>query len=847
MEKKTSGAGKLSLEGKDLKYKLAIIEALLFVLPSFILIYLFYGTNVFADLSHLAILAFILLLILAGMIILRQIFDRFFAVTSLVKRAVREDRYLEDVHKDTSEMHEIADSFNTLMKKFEDTTAELGRRVFELFAIKELTEVASRSLDIEDLLKLVLEKAMSVTKAQIGSVFLVEHRDNRLRLVTSRGFASPPQKAQYVDVSKSLLGHVLSEKKPLLIQDIETDSRTRKPNETRYGPPSFLSVPIFARKDLIAVMSLAGKETGEAFDERDEQVTSIMIGEIGFALENARLHSSLEDHLIKLEERTLELGTANDRLQKEILERRRVEEALQQSQRQWETTFDAMSDWVTLIDLERNVMRSNRIGEILLGIPPREMIGRKCCELLHGTKETIPTCPLQRMLESRRRESLELHLPEQDRWVLITVDPVSDEGREIVGAVHIVRDMTEGKKVEEELIKTQKLESIGTLAGGIAHDFNNILTAIMGNISLAQMYVNPTDSLYRQLKEAEKATLRAKDLTHQFLTFSKGGEPIKRVDSIARVVRESTELALTGSNVKCAFELPEDLWPVEFDEDQIKQVVNSVITNARESMPEGGLVSLTVENRRVGQEADLPPGPGNYVAISIRDRGAGIPEAHLPQIFDPYFSTKERGARKGMGLGLTTAFSIVQKHGGHIQVESEAGQGTLVRIYLPTTEKGAPPGLDQEIPLRTGRGTILIMDDEEIVRDVAGSMLAHLGYDVAFAEDGNQALDIYMRAQKEGRGFDAVILDLTIPGGLGGEATVKKLLQLDPRVKAIATSGYSHDPVMTNYWEFGFKEVVAKPYQLQRLAEILRRVIRPDEDSSLSEVSPADSPAGDGE
>lgn len=828
-------AGKSSLEGKSLKHKLVIIEALIFLLPALILIYLFYGTRVFNHLPHLVILAFILILILAGMIILRQIFDRFFSVASMIRKAVSEKDFTEGVGKDTSEMHEIADSFNALMKKFEGTTEELGRRVFELFAIKELTEVASKSLDIEDLLKLVLEKAMSVCKAQIGSVFLFEPQHNHLRLIASKGYASKTEKHQFVDVSKSLLSYVITEKKPLLVQDVEADSRIPKSNETRYGPPSFLSVPIFARKDLIAVMNLAGKKTKKVFDEKDEQVISIMIGEIGFALENARLHSSLEDHLQELQERTEQLGTANTRLYEEIVERKRAEEALQQSQHQWEATFDAMSDWITLIDLERHVMRSNREGEFLLGIPPRVMIGRTCCELLHGDEKTVSTCPLQRMLETRKRESLELHVPQLDRWMLITVDPVTDERGEIIGAVHIVRDRTEGKRLEEELIKAQKLESIGMLAGGIAHDFNNILTAIMGNISLAEMRVDTGDGVKRHLMEAEKATLRAKDLTRQFLTFSKGGGPIKRVDSLSRVIREATNLALTGSNVKGVFDLADDLRLVEFDEDQIKQAVSNIISNAREAMPEGGIVSVDAENIRIGEKDNHPPISGDYVLISVRDKGVGIPEKHLSQIFDPYFSTNERGTRKGMGLGLTTTFSIIQKHGGYIRVDSENGKGTLVRIYLPATETESHSFIEQNGPIPQGQERILLMDDEEIVRDVAGEMLTHLGYEVVFAEDGNQAVDIYKNALEEGRSFDAVILDLTIPGGLGGEGAVKELLRLDPEVKAIASSGYSNDPVMTDFLEFGFREIIAKPYLMDKLAKTLHHVIHFSEEKGSKE------------
>lgn len=328
-----SYTGELSIEEKGLRYKLLIIEVLIVVLPFLTLSYIFYRNNISLDLSQLFIFSLILLIILAGLIILRQIFDRFFTMTTLMKKAVHGDGYLIDIKNDTAELREIAVSFNSLMKKYEETTSELRRRVFELFAIKELTEVASKSLDIDDLLNFLLRKAMAVTNAKIGSVLKVEYERESFRVIAYKGLESGPEKGSYIKINESLARHVVSDKKPLLVQDIEIDPRTRKSNNPKYGPPSFLSMPIFARKILIAVLNLSHKDTEQVFDSNDEQIMSIMIGEIGFALENAHLHYKVNEQLISIQKRTAELTEANVRLEEEINERKQAEETLRESEK----------------------------------------------------------------------------------------------------------------------------------------------------------------------------------------------------------------------------------------------------------------------------------------------------------------------------------------------------------------------------------------------------------------------------------------------------------------------------------------------------------------------------------
>jgi signal transduction histidine kinase/ActR/RegA family two-component response regulator len=381
--------------------------------------------------------------------------------------------------------------------------------------------------------------------------------------------------------------------------------------------------------------------------------------------------------------------------------------------------------------------------------------------------------------------------------------------------------MMETHKIEEELFRTRQLESIGILAGGIAHDFNNLLTAIMGNTSLAKILVSPNDKIHNRLEDIEKASIRARDLTQQLLTFSKGGAPIRKVASIADVIKESGRFALMGSKSRYELSLQEELWPVEVDEGQISQVINNLVINADHAMPEGGLIHICAENMELqaGEVVTLPM--GKYVRISITDSGIGIAAEHLDKIFTPYFTTKQ----KGSGLGLATSYSIIKKHNGLLTVESEIGRGTTFRIYLPASEKDVSKSEESLSISLTGRGKVLVMDDEEFIRDTAGEMLTTLGYSVDFSEDGAEAIDKYINAKDEGHPYDLIIMDLTIPGGMGGLEAVQKLLEINPDTKALVSSGYANVPIMSDFKRYGFMGVIAKPYSIEELSEAVQNVM----------------------
>ena len=513
---------------------------------------------------------------------------------------------------------------------------------------------------------------------------------------------------------------------------------------------------------------------------------------------------------------------------RDITERKKSEKALRDSEANFRSLAQNAFDSIAINNEDGDYVYVNRRSAELTGYSIKELLKlnlkdltphRDTEKVLNRSKRRIKGKPIENFFEATllRKDGVELPIE-------VTATRTIWQGKP--ADMVFFRDITERKKLEEEALKSQKLESIGILAGGIAHDFNNILTAILGNITLAKMYAKPEDKVYDRLVRAEKASMRAKDLTQRLLTFSKGGAPIKEITSIVNLVKESATFALTGSNIICKFTIPHDIWKVEIDKGQISQVINNLVFNADQAMPDGGTIVINVENINIGKESTLFLNAGKYVKINIEDQGIGISEKHLNKIFDPYFTTKT----KGSGLGLATVFSIIKNHDGLITVDSKLGVGTKFSIYLPaSTEKALEEGKKEGKPL-IGKGRILLMDDEELLREVAGEMIENLGYEIEFAKDGNEAISLYKNALKSSIPFDAVIMDLTIPGGMGGKYAIKKLLKIDPDAKAIVSSGYSNDPIMSEFKKYGFVGVVAKPYKVEELGKILHKVVMESEE-----------------
>ena len=508
-----------------------------------------------------------------------------------------------------------------------------------------------------------------------------------------------------------------------------------------------------------------------------------------------------------------------------------LEQSLRESEQLLAVTLKSIGDGVIATDTKGIVTFINAVAEFLTGWSQKEAVGRPLAEVFYIiSEETRVKCenPFEKIVKTGRimglaNSTILVAKNGVERQIADSGAPIRDESGTILGTVLVFRDVSERRKMEEDIIRlrTEKMESISVLAGGIAHDFNNILTAILGNITIAKMHSESEGKVFKLLTEAEKASLMAKNLTQQLLTFSKGGAPIRKPASIKDLLKTTAEFALSGSKAQCEFRISPDLWSVDIDAGQISQVINNLIINADQAMPAGGIILVSTENVQIEEENEINLKEGNYIRISVVDEGIGIPEAHLQRIFEPYFTTKQ----KGSGLGLATSFSIVRNHDGCITVDSDLGEGTRFCVYLPVSEQEVVMEVREPCKRAKGKGRVLLMDDEESILEVTGEVLQYLGYTVETARDGEEAVELYKKAQEKRSPFDVVIVDLTIRGKMGGREAIHALLQVDPEVKAIVSSGYCDDPVMANYREYGFSGVVTKPYTIEELSEVLQKVL----------------------
>jgi PAS domain S-box-containing protein len=492
-------------------------------------------------------------------------------------------------------------------------------------------------------------------------------------------------------------------------------------------------------------------------------------------------------------------------------------------------TLSAMAEGVVTTDAEGEVRFINKAACAITGWGSTASTGRRLdevCTLRHEKTGAVIKAPVAAALAEGRV----VDLPPQTTLlrrvggrVLVEgcVAPIRDAEGKSIGAVLVLRDVTERSRLEAELQRASKLESVGILAGGIAHDFNNILAIVMGNLTLAQLDAGVSDVAQKWLKEAERGAFRARDLTQQLLTFAKGGDPVRTAVVLPEIVREAAKFALHGSTVRGEFEIADDLWAADVDSGQIGQVVQNLVINAMQAMKGGGSIRLALRNEELATDEVAPLAAGRYLRLSLADTGTGIRPEHLARIFEPYFTTKEQGS----GLGLATVYSIIRKHQGHVSVESELGKGTTFHMWLPAA-KHAPVATEaSRSPFSMMQGRVLFMDDEEPIRQMIEVLLGRLGFSVKTVADGAQLVNEYATARDTGQPYDLVMMDLTVPGAMGGREAMQELRKLDPEVLAIVSSGYSGDPVMANFREHGFSGVVPKPFRVNDLAKVLQATL----------------------
>jgi PAS domain S-box-containing protein len=500
----------------------------------------------------------------------------------------------------------------------------------------------------------------------------------------------------------------------------------------------------------------------------------------------------------------------------DITGRRRSELALRESEDRYRDLFENASDMLQSVAPDGRFLVVNKAWQDVLGYNDDDLANLNFFDILHP--EQLQSCRMnfEKILKDGQVFTCQtVFMSKSGRAVTVEgkINCRFEKGRPLA-LRGVFRDITEKLRMEEEQRRRQKLEAVGLLAGGIAHDFNNLLTGIIGNLLLAKLKF-PHEEVMQLLQNTENASYRAQELTSQLLTFAKGGAPVKETVSVLGIIREVTAFTLSGSNTTWTLVADEDISPVEVDTSQFGQVIQNLVINSDQAMPDGGFITIRVANFLVDEKTSLPLPAGKYVQICFQDQGIGIAREHISRIFDPYFSTKKRGS----GLGLATAYSVIRNHNGLLTVDSELGVGTAMTIYLPASTREPRQMNTVSTEPRHGMGKILVMDDDEIVRKVAVQMLFHLGYEVAEAPDGESALGLYQKALDQGQPFDCVILDLTVPGKMGGKETISRLLTVDPGVKAIVSSGYSNDPIMADYKKFGFAGVIPKPYSMEKLNE----------------------------
>ncbi len=703
------------------------------------------------------------------------------------------------VGRDVTERRRVQEE----LKKSEETATRLAR---EAEMIAEIGRIISSTLRMEEVYERLAAAVRKMIPFDRLSVKLMTPDRKDITIPYLAGLEVEGRRVgDVLPLAGSVVEQLSGAHAGLLIQpepgeELETRFFFLGPN-FRAGIRSVLAVPLISRDQIFGSLLVQAKKE-KAYTPPDLHLAERIADQIAGAIANAAL----------------------------FLECRRADEALRESEEKFRVLFNSVEDFIYIKDSNLRYILVNNFFLKRFSISSSTFLGKTDGEIGHyADPAKVQAITAGHDLRTLKGETLEyeIALPIQGREVQFHViqTPLRNGNGRISGICAIARDVTERRKLEDELLKIRKLESISTLAGGIAHDFNNMLTIILGNLSLAKLQVKADNKIFGLLDDAEKTSIRAGELTKQLIALAQGGEPVKKVVFLGELLTNASHLALSGSNIRCELNVPNNLWPVVVDEGQMGQVIQHMVFNAREAMSEGGMIYIRAENSVMRAKEGLPLKEGDYVKISIEDQGVGIPEENLSKIFDPYFTTKEKGPQKGMGLGLSICFSIIKNHGGFIQVESKVGVGTTFHIYFLAAKDKLPPKREKTPKTYIVRGKVLFMDDVESIRNVTGEMLKQIGYEVECVKDGAEALDAYRKAKEAKKAFDVVILDLTVQGGIGGKEAIKKLLEIDPKVKAVVSSGYLNDPIILEYREYGFKDAITKPFRIEKLRATISQVI----------------------
>lgn len=718
-----------------------------------------------------------------------------------------------DLQATQKKINRLARKVAALESMVEDRSRQTYYEELRRSIITAMLEVSLREDDVDNFLFQTLNLILSFEPLIIekkGSIFLFD--DNKKNLVLRAQVNLQQNQLSSIlalPVNTYLTDEALSN--GLIFQPFSPPPGQEPRRKDCTGPHGHYYVPIKTGSKIYGVIILYIDHDLPGNNEDLDFLTSIANICAG-GLERRNYSKKILDYQQTLEQKvaaqTIELSKEKERLA---------------------VTLRSIGDGVITTDISGKVVLLNKVAEQLTGWTNGEAAGtplQRAFWIFNEQTGKPSENPIENILRTGVISSLNHHtiLRAKDgleHRIAYSCAPIRDMESKIIGVVLVFRDITEQLKIEQELLKMKKLECIGVLAGGIAHDFNNILAAILGNINLALVDTNLNDRTRSLLQAAEKASIRSKGLTQQLLTFAKGGAPIKEVSSIKEVIQDSAQFILHGNKTACHFSFSDDLWLTDIDKGQISQVIQNIVLNASQANPDSGrIIRITGTNvdSPAKEKTPLPYGK-KIVKIEISDNGPGIPADNIARIFDPFFSTKENGS----GLGLAISHTIIIQHGGQVAVDSKPGKTTFT-IYLPAASNKEPAKIRRQPtpPQETGASHILFMDDEEMLRNMVQDMLTLFGHKVTVTADGREAVEAFKNADPP---IDLIILDLTIPGGMGGEKTVREILSIDSDAKVIVASGYSNDPIMASYEDYGFSAAVIKPFQMQELADLIGRVL----------------------